>query len=94
MSTKTALVVVQSTGVVIPVLFLLRERKVSDTVSEGLILAAVAVAFLGMAALFYALFREKVYGDRSEPVPRRMAITIVCVVCAWAVFCLYRGAPH
>jgi phosphatidylserine synthase len=90
MSTKRTLHLIQGAGFLVIALASLARQDISSVRSQVFVGLAVAAAFFGVGLMPYALFRERVHGDRSQTVPGRAAVTIICVVCAWAAFCFYR----
>jgi hypothetical protein len=51
-----------------------------------------SVVVLGL--LGYALFREQTTEDKSEGVPPKAALVILCGIGLWVVFCFYRELVH
>ena len=90
MTTKTTLHLIRGIGFLVIALMFLVRQNVSSVRSQVFIALGVAAALFGVGLMPYAVFRERVHGDRSQTVPGRAAVTIICVVLAWTAFCYYR----
>ena len=76
MSTKRTLSAIWLMGILLP-LFMWLSSKTGRGV---FIFLAVASSVVSIGLMFYAAYREKTYGDKSETVSRRATVTIFSVI--------------
>ncbi len=87
MSTKRTLSLIWLMGILLPLFMWLSKKTGRDI----FIFFAVASSFVSLGFMFYAAYREKTYGDKSETVSRRASMTIFSVITLWVVFIFYRA---
>lgn len=90
MSTKLTLSLIWLMGILLPLLMWLSKKTGRDV----FIFLAVASSVVSMGFMFYAAYREKTYGDKSETVSRRASVTIFSVIALWIVFIFCRAMTH
>ncbi len=86
MSTKRAMSLIAMIGWVIPLsAWLTAKAGFGDFILLDIIASLVVLGLLA-----YAAFREQAHGDKSERVPPKAAVVILCGVGLWVGFCFYR----
>jgi hypothetical protein len=87
MSTKGTLNLIYFVGVLLPLFMWLSSKTGRDV----FIFLAIGASVASMVLMFYAGYREKTHGDKSETLSRRATVAILSGVGLWVAFVLYRA---
>jgi hypothetical protein len=87
MRTKTTLLLIRMSGIIIPLSMLLYAKTGHVTFIK---LAGIASICVG-GFLTYAYIRGQVNNDKSPTVSRSSVAMIFCLITLWIAFVIYRG---
>lgn len=90
MKTNQIVRLISLVGLLIPTLVLLGSKNKNSVYLD----LAVLIAFAMMVLLYYAFFRERVIGDKSDKVPAKSVWFTFVAVGLWICFCVCHAWPH